>query len=260
MTGGLPPRVAPDALDVRELRVALDGIPVLQEVTARFRPGAVTALLGPNGSGKSTLLRTVVGIHRPTAGLITLARASRSTSVPDLPAGERARLFAMVAQDPPVPAGLTVRDVVGLGRLPRGRWFGEADIAGPLRRAGVAPLAARRFVTLSGGERQRVHIARALAQEPEWLLLDEPVSHLDLAAQGEILALARGLAGGGVGVVAALHDLNQALAHADHAVVLQRGRVRAAGPPAEVLTPGLVREVWGAVVEVVHTSQGDRLL
>lgn len=247
-------------LAVRHLDVTLDAASILRDVSAVFAAGTLTALLGPNGSGKSTLLRTLAGIHRPCGGRIELLGAGGTTAVRGLPGRRRACLFALVEQDGPTPAGLSVRDVVGLGRTPHGGWFGDGDISAHLDRAGVGALAGRRLETLSGGERQRVHLARALAQEPRWLLLDEPVSHLDLAAQRDLLALARDLADGGVGVIAALHDLNQALEHADRAVVLQDGRVRAAGVPDAVLTPELVREVWGADVEVVRTSRGTRLL
>jgi len=166
----------------------------------------------------------------------------------------------MVEQDSATPAGMTVRDVVALGRLPHRRWFDDVDVTPHLERAGVAGLADRRVETLSGGERQRVHLARALAQETSWLILDEPTNHLDLAAQRELLRLARDLAGAGLGVVAALHDLNHALAHADDVVVLRGGAVHAAGAPAEILSPALVREVWGAEVEAVETRGGPRLV
>jgi len=247
-------------LRIRDLTVTLGGQRILRGVSTDLRAGSLVAVVGPNGSGKATLLRTVVGIHRPVAGTIVLESDSATLSLPDLPHRDRALLLAMVEQDSATPAGMTVRDVVALGRLPHRRWFDDVDVTPHLERAGVAGLADRRVETLSGGERQRVHLARALAQETSWLILDEPTNHLDLAAQRELLRLARDLAGAGLGVVAALHDLNHALAHADDVVVLRGGAVHAAGAPAEILSPALVREVWGAEVEAVETRGGPRLV
>ncbi len=251
-------RVTGDRLAARDLDVVLGGCPVLRSVTADFPAGALVAVVGPNGSGKSTLLRTLVGIHRPAGGTVRLEPSG--ASLPDLPPRQRALLLALVEQDGSVAAGMTVRDVVALGRLPHRRWFDDVDLEPFLTRAGVAGLADRRVETLSGGERQRVQFARALAQEPRWLILDEPTNHLDLAAQRELLRLARDLVADGLGVVAALHDLNHALAHADDVVVLRRGRVHERGRPGAVLQPDLVRAVWGAEVEQVQTRGGPRLV
>src|SRR5699024_4454350 len=119
----------------------------------------------------------------------------------------------------------------------------------------------RALVTLSGGERQRVHIARALAQEPELLLLDEPTNHLDVAAQLAVLGLLHSLSADGVTVVTALHDLNLAAAYCDHLVLLAHGRVAAGGPVHDVLTPTIIKEVYGVRCEVLtHPSTGRPLL
>ncbi len=236
-------------------RLIVDGV----DVTAP--PGAVTGVLGPNGSGKTTLLRLVVGVLPLETGAVLLdgvdlARVTRR---------DRARRVALVAQDAAPDGGLGVLDVVLLGRTPhRSRWGGDsaADLALAhrcLARTGAADLADRPLATLSGGERQRVHLAAALAQEPRLLLLDEPTNHLDVAAQLAMLALVRRLAGEGVTVVMAVHDLNHALTWCDHVVVLAGGRVRAAGPPADVLTPTLVDEVYGVRADVAQVA-GRRVL
>jgi iron complex transport system ATP-binding protein len=236
-------------------RLVVDGV----DVTAP--PGAVTGVLGPNASGKTTLLRLVVGVLPLETGAVLLdgvdlARTTRR---------ERARRISLVAQDAAADPGLGVLDVVLLGRTPhRSRWGTDsaADVALAhrcLARTGAAELASRTVGTLSGGERQRVHLAAALAQEPRLLLLDEPTNHLDVAAQLAMLALVRGLAVEGVTVVMALHDLNHALSWCDHVVVLAGGRVRAAGPPAEILTPALVDEVYGVHADVAEVA-GRRVL
>ena len=236
-------------------RLVVDGV----DVTAP--PGAVTGVLGPNGSGKTSLLRLVVGVLPLETGAILLdgvdlARITRR---------DRARRIALVAQDAAPDTGLDVLDVVLLGRTPhRSRWGADnsADVALALRclaRTGAADLVDRPLTTLSGGERQRVHLAAALAQEPRLLLLDEPTNHLDVAAQLALLGLVRGLASDGVTVVMAVHDLNHALSTCDHVIVLAEGRVQAVGPPADVLTPDLVEEVYGVHAEVVEAA-GRRVL
>jgi iron complex transport system ATP-binding protein len=159
-----------------------------------------------------------------------------------------------------------VRDVVLLGRTPhRARWGvdGATDLAVARRamaRTGADALAGRDFATLSGGERQRVHLARALAQEPRLLLLDEPTNHLDVGAQLAVLGLARELAAEGVTVLAALHDLNHALRYCDHVLVLDAGRVVAAGDPREVLTDRLVGDVYGVRAHRARLDGRDILL
>jgi iron complex transport system ATP-binding protein len=208
--------------------------------------GAVTALLGPNGAGKSTLLRAVAGVERPASGSVEFA----GENLLALPRRERARRLALVEQESSTELPLTVRSVVALGRTPYGSLLsgGDPDAGAAIERAiataRVAGFADRDITTLSGGERQRVMLARALAQEPRILVLDEPTNHLDIAAQLEVLAVLRDLAAAGTTVVAALHDLSLAAAHADAVVVMSHGRVVANGPTASTLTPELVREVY----------------
>ncbi len=236
-------------------RLVVDGV----DITAPA--GAVTGVLGPNGSGKTSLLRLVVGVLPLETGAVLLdgvdlARITRR---------DRARRIALVAQDAAPDTGLDVLDVVLLGRTPHAsRWGTDraSDVALARRclaRTGAADLAGRPLATLSGGERQRVHLAAALAQEPRLLLLDEPTNHLDVAAQLALLGLVRSLAADGVTVVMAVHDLNHALSTCDHVVVLAAGRVRAAGPPADVLTPDVIEEVYGVRADVVEAA-GRRVL
>ncbi len=209
--------------------------------------GTVTALLGPNGAGKSTLLRAVGGVERPDAGTVSLD----GEELFGLSRRERARRVALVEQEATTELPLLGRAVVGLGRTPYESALGGRDpgadvaIERALELSGARPFADRDVTTLSGGERQRVHLARALAQEPRLLLLDEPTNHLDIQAQLDVLGLVGRLASEGTTVVAALHDLSLAAAHADAVVVLAHGRVVASGPTAEALTPELIREVYG---------------
>jgi iron complex transport system ATP-binding protein len=180
---------------------------------------------------------------------------------------ERARRLALVEQDATTELPLTVRSVVALGRTPHESVLGGRDpdamaaVDEALEVAGVAGFASRDIGSLSGGERQRVLLARALAQRPRILMLDEPTNHLDIAAQLEVLAVLRRLADAGTTVVAALHDLTLAAAHADRVVVLAHGRVVAQGPTMQTLSPALVRAVYGVDARWIDNPlTGSRLL
>lgn len=238
--------------------------PLLDGVDLTIAPCRLTAVIGPNGAGKSTLLRCLCGEIAPASGRITLD--GTPIAAWDLVALARRR--AVLPQQVTLDFPLTAREVVALGRGPhRGVADAAADrraVDAALDAADVAALADRCYPTLSGGEQQRVQFARALAQihgtasAPAYLLLDEPTASLDLAHQSAVLRVARGLADTGTGVLAILHDLNQAARFADEVVLLRRGRVFAAGPPAGVLTAATVEAVFGCPVEVVPHPHSDR--
>ncbi len=243
---------AHDVTWVRRGRTVLDG------VTIEVPDGSVTGLIGPNGSGKTSLLLLLAGLHRPTSGHVLLGERDAAA----VPARERARLVALLEQHASTSLDLAVRQVVELGRIPhRGRWPGSPDRAASvideaMAAAHVGHLAGRRWQTLSGGERQRVQLARSLAQQPSMLLLDEPTNHLDLRHQLELLRTVRRL---GVTTVAALHDLDLAAAYCDRLVVLDAGRVVAAGPVGDVLSSRLVAQVYGVTAEVETHPVADRV-
>jgi ferric hydroxamate transport system ATP-binding protein len=237
-----------------DLDLAYHGDVVVHGASVGLRPGEVTALVGPNGSGKSTLLRALARLHAPARGGV---RLDETTDALALSRRAFARRVTLLAQSRPTPTGISVQDVVGFGRHPyRGRWRaadpeGASVVAEALRLTGVEHLAERSVDELSGGQLQRVWVAGCLAQQTAVLLLDEPTTHLDLRYQVELLDLVRDLADQqhvAVGLV--LHDLDQAASVADVLVLLDRGRVRAAGPPAEVLTGDRLSETYGIRVEV----------
>ncbi|TDE97240.1 ABC transporter ATP-binding protein [Occultella glacieicola] len=259
---------APDAtvtvadLWASELRYRINAAEILGGVDVSVRAGQITGVLGPNGSGKSTLLRLIVGALVPSSGHVHLlgrdvARVGRR---------ERARQVAFVEQEAHAEVDLPVRDVVLLGRTPHRPVFSgdsatDLDLVeSTLRRAGALELADRAYATLSGGEKQRVQMARALAQTPRVLLLDEPTNHLDVAAQLQALTLVREVAAAGTGVLMAIHDLAHAAAVCDDVLVLHEGLVVAAGPPREVLTPGLIAAVYGVHAEWVDGEHGAALV
>lgn len=258
----------------------ISGRLVLDDVGVVAPSGAVTGLLGPNGSGKSTLLRVLAGVQQagratppsdggargPSSGPDP-ATSFDGTDLGALPRRERARLLALVEQDASTDLPLSVLDAVLLGRIPhRSLLAGDSDTDRAaahtaLAAAGAAELADREVGTLSGGERQRVHMARALAQQPRLILLDEPTNHLDIAAQLHAMRVLRDLAADGVTVVAALHDLNLAASTCDHLVLLDQGRVVAAGPVSEVLVPAVLEPVYGVRVDVLtHPRTGRPVL
>lgn len=234
-------------LRVAGVTVRVDAKTLVDAAGFEAPEGAVTALLGPNGAGKSTLLRVVVGVLRPSEGSVhfdgddLLAMRRR----------DRARRVALIEQDATTELPLTGRAVAALGRTPHETLLGGRDpssdavVTQAMTDAGALPFAERELPSLSGGERQRVLLARALTQQPRLLLLDEPMNHLDIAAQLEVLALLTRLATAGVTVVAAMHDLALAASHADHVVVLADGRVVASGAIAATLTPELIHDVYG---------------
>ena len=243
------------ALSGDGLTLGYRDVTVVHAASLALTPGRVTALVGPNGSGKSTLLRAMARLHRVESGSVVL---DDGASAHALSAKEFARRVTMLSQSRPHPSGMTVRDVVAFGRHPHRRRFGALSAA-DLRAidwatevTGITPMAGRAVDELSGGELQRVWLATCLAQETGVLLLDEPTNHLDLRYQVEILDLVRDLADDhGVALGLVLHDLDQAAAVADAVVLLDRGRVRAFGSPADVLSGDLLSEVYGLHIETV---------
>ena len=251
-------------LIVSGVSVRLGGQMIVDAVDLIARPGTVTGLIGPNGAGKSTLLRAVLGLVPVSGGSITFEGAD----LPALPGRTRAGFAALVQQSESTDVRLTAREVVLLGRIPfQTVWQSNpsaADIAladAALADVAMTGFAERQYQTLSGGEQQRIQMARALAQQPRLLLLDEPTNHLDLHAQLAVLDLLRRRAVAGCTVVLALHDLNLAASFCDSLVVMQSGRSVAAGLPEDVLTPALLRSVYGVEVAVLrHPRTGRPLL
>ncbi len=235
---------------VRGATFAYGDAVALDDVSFTARQGEFVGLLGPNGAGKSTLVRIVAGLAAPRAGEVRLAGLDPFRA----PRRQVARACALVPQEPRVAWPFTVREAVMMGRAPHQGLLAVADrfdrgaVEGALEACDLVPLADRRLDALSGGERRRVFFARALAQEPRVLLLDEPTAFLDLGHQVAAMRMAQVAARGGLCVVAVLHDLNLAAAACDRVVVLSGGRVVAEGPPAAVLTEERVREVWDVPV------------
>jgi ABC-type cobalamin/Fe3+-siderophores transport system ATPase subunit len=231
-----------------QVQLAYDGRVVVDGLTFEVPDGRVTAIVGPNACGKSTLLRALSRLLRPVSGTVVLD----GKQIQRLPTREVARRLALLPQTPVAPDGILVADLVARGRTPHQRllqqWShaDEAAVHAALAATATLDLAERQVDELSGGQRQRVWIAMALAQQTDILLLDEPTSFLDIAHQLEVLELIDHLnADEGRTVVVVLHDLNMACRYAHHLVAMRDGAVIAAGPPEEVITADIVREVFG---------------
>jgi iron complex transport system ATP-binding protein len=250
-----------DALAARAIRAGYGRRAILDDITLAVPRGAVTALVGPNGSGKSTLLKVCSRLLAPSGGALTLDGADLAA----LGTREIARKLAILPQGPSAPSHLTVRDLVEQGRYP---WVGALRMlrrqdAEAIDRAidlvGLGAFADRDVDTLSGGERQRAWLALALAQETAILALDEPTTFLDIGHQFEVLELVRRLnAERGLTVLMVLHDLNQAATFADRLVVLDGGRIVAAGEPWAILEPDLLRDVFGVHAAIVRDPASGR--
>jgi iron complex transport system ATP-binding protein len=226
---------------------------VLQDITLTVEKGEFFGILGPNGSGKSTLLNLIDGIRLPCEGEIRL----KGVAPGKMKRKDLARLVAVVPQEASWVFPLTVEEVVLMGRTPHmGRLAFESERDFSVARSAMEavdllPFAERLMEDLSGGERQRVWIARALAQEPEVILLDEPTSSLDIAHRIGTFDLIRALSGSaGLTVVSVTHDINLASLYCDRIALLEEGRLHALGCPEDVLTESNIHEVYGVNVVV----------
>jgi iron complex transport system ATP-binding protein len=242
-------RLVADGLAVR---YPGSGTAALDGVTMEVPDGSLYAVLGPNGSGKSTLIRALLGVVPAAAGRVSMdgndpSRWSRRAL---------ARAVGVVPQSETISFPLTVRDMVGMGRYPYlGPLAGEGDedrraVAHAMSSCDVGTLSARDVMTLSGGELQRVRIARALAQEPRALLLDEPTASLDIRHEMAIMELLRRSADGGMTVLLVTHGLDLAARFADRMLLLDRGKVAAEGTPHEVMRSGTLEAVYRWPIQV----------
>jgi iron complex transport system ATP-binding protein len=249
-------------IEARGLGFAYGDRPVLGGVDVQVRAGEVVGLLGPNGSGKSTLLKILCGVLERYGGAVEIAGRELRT----LARRELAREIAVVPQESAFGFSFTALEVVLMGRHPHlaGLAFEserDTELArAALARCGALDLADRTIHELSSGERQRVIFAKALAQEPKGLLLDEPASFLDIRHQVELYDIVRGMAEEGAAVLTVLHDINLAAEYCDRLYLMREGRIAASGTTAEVLTYANLTRVFDTEVYVDTNALTGRLL
>jgi iron complex transport system ATP-binding protein len=235
---------------------------VLDSVSFDVNPGEIVGLVGHNGSGKTTLVRLATRVLEPGSGEVTLG----GVPVADFTRVELARSLATVPQDTALPYPFTALEVVLMGRAPHQPLLGldrPRDIAvamSALERLDIQDLAEQSILTLSGGERQLVMFARALAQEPEILLLDEPTAFLDLRHRIDLLTAVRERVASGGAALVISHDLDLVARVSDRLVLLAEGRIAAQGPPSVVLDPDVLERAFGIEADVVRAPDGSPLV
>jgi iron complex transport system ATP-binding protein len=253
------------ALELTEVRYRHPGASreALSGATLHADPGEIVGVVGPNAAGKSTLARLAASLLVPSAGLVRLA----GTDARSLSRRERARRVAFLAQDEPGDLPFTAREIALMGRAPHlGLWAleGESDRAhaqAALEELDAAHLADRPVSQLSGGERKRVYLARTFAQGAPILVLDEPTDALDLRHQARLVEALRVRARQGACALLVMHDLSLAGSACDRVVLLDQGKVAAAGTPAEVLRAEALERVYGARLDVfAHPRSGRPLV
>lgn len=245
-------------LNVRDVSVTLSKREIVKQVCLEVKDNHFVGLLGPNGSGKTTLLKSIYRVLKPSAGLVTLD----DVDIQKLAYRDTARRMGVISQFTVMNFDFSVEEVVLMGRAPHKTAFSrdtEEDYRiaeDALRRVDMLAFRDRSFNTLSGGEKQRILLARALAQQVELLILDEPTNHLDIKYQIQIMDVVKGL---GVGVLAALHDLNLTLLYCDYVYVLKEGQIVAHGKTEDVITERLIREVYEVECAVQRHPKNGRL-
>ncbi|SDF00314.1 iron complex transport system ATP-binding protein [Paracoccus isoporae] len=255
------------SLCARDLSLRLRRRLILNRVAMTAPPGALTAIIGPNASGKTTLLRALTGEIAPDHGQVALNGRDLAALSPGMLAAKR----AVLPQHSVISFPFTASEIVRIGLTASAHPEARRNvlIRSALAAVDLPDFAGRLYQEMSGGEQQRVQLARALAQVwrptgddgPNWLLLDEPVSSLDIAHQLTVMRLARDYASRGGGVVAVMHDLNLTAMFADHVVLMRNGQVQGEGAPAEVLTDALLSKAYGCNLAVSRTpAEGIWLL
>lgn len=237
--------------------------PVFENLNVSIAPGSITAIIGANGSGKTTLLKALARLQKPSSGAVLIGDKNIATVSPR----EFAKQVGLLSQHPIAPEGITIRELVMRGRYPHQKLIGRTSISeltkveDVIGRAGLSALADRKLSELSGGQRQRAWVAMALAQESDFLLLDEPTTFLDLSHQLEVLDLLSSLnQERGMTVVMVIHDLNMAARFCSNFILVADGKVLAQGSPEEVLTSKNIATAFKILARIIQDPVSQRLM
>ncbi|MDO6637085.1 ABC transporter ATP-binding protein [Pseudoalteromonas carrageenovora] len=236
-------------LNVNNVSWGIANKSILNNINVQISPGKFVGLIGPNGAGKSSLLRCLYRFNRPISGQITF----NNHDIWQLKSEDYAKQVAVVLQETPSQFNLSVFDVIALGLTPHKSLFSSVtnsdkqNIIQAINTVGLEQHSNQSFESLSGGEKQRALIARAIVQQPQLLIMDEPTSHLDVKYQIQVMELAKSL---GVTVFASFHDLNLAAAMCDELLVIKNGEITHSGTPTQVLTENMLAEVFGVCAQV----------
>lgn len=237
------------SLSVENIKVSYGDTSIIDNISMQVDDNQFVGIIGPNGCGKSTLLKSIYRVIKPDAGSIQLF----DMNVLDSSLSNVARKLAVVGQFNEMSFDFTVEEMVLMGRSPHKKFVESTShkdkelVDKALRAVGLSACAKRSYLTLSGGEKQRVVLARAIAQEPKFLILDEPTNHLDVKYQMQILTIIKSL---NIGVLAALHDLPMACANCDVLYVMKHGEVVAHGKPNDIITKQLIKDVFEVECEL----------
>jgi len=251
------------ALRFDSVSAAVGGKTLLREIDFEVLSGEIVGLVGRNGVGKTTLLRLACAVLEPERGRVLVRAGDRTDVVGDVSRRELAKRIALVPQDMHVPFPFRVGELVLMGRAPHQSLIGlesdhDAELAhAALERLGIGDLEDRSITTLSGGERQLVLFARALVQDPDVLLLDEPTAFLDLKHRVEVLREVRAFTESGGAALVVSHDLSLAARSCDRVVLLGAGQCVAVGPPAEVVTAENLREAFEIEAQIFEGPDGQ---
>ncbi len=247
-------------LELQHLTGGYTKAPIIQDINLTLQTGEWLSLVGANGSGKSTLLKLISRVLSPQQGIVLLDGKAIHSQPPNLVAQK----LALLPQQQTIPIGLTVRQLVSLGRTPHQPWWqweltteDRQKVADAIKKTQLEKFSDRLVEQLSGGERQRAFLALALAQEPKVLVLDEPTTFLDINYQLQLLELLQNLnQQQELTIVTVLHELNLAARYSSRIALLKQGQLWKVGIPEEVLTPNSIAQVFGVESVIIHTPVG----
>ncbi|MFT6347269.1 MAG: iron complex transport system ATP-binding protein [Psychromonas sp.] len=247
-------------LTIENLSVDYSGKMVLRDLNISIPEGKITALIGPNGCGKSTLLKAISGSLKVAAGKVSLA----GQDLTKLSHKNRAKRLSILPQAPLTPEGISVKQLVSFGRNPYlSQWGGLSPddlqkVQMALLETGLTELADRPVDSLSGGQRQRAWIAMVLAQDTQYILLDEPTTYLDLTHQIELMEMMQKMNINGKTLVVVLHDLNQACRYCDHLIVMQEGRIIAQDTTHKIFDSKLLKQVFALNAIIINDPVANK--